>query len=128
MDTGAATFLAWHDRGELRPESDGERRLGTLVSRIGPPPEPQVEVAGYRIDWFWTRFRFGLEYVGSTDHTSAHDRLADTARLHVLHRHGLEIHQVAAGDLRDAEAFLRRLHRLLTERARELGVVEPVLV
>jgi hypothetical protein len=126
-DPGARIFLEWHDRGELVPESHGERHLGRVVCRITPPPEPQVRIAGYRIDWYWPAYRFGLEYQGVTDHRSARKRHADTHRTNNLRRKGVHIHPVHSWDLKDDHRLLQDVLALLAQRAQQLGLPAPAL-
>lgn len=127
-DPGAAVFLEWHERGELVPESDGERRLGRIVCRIAPPPQAQVRVRGFRVDWYWPLYRFGLEYQGVVDHRSAKDRQNDIGRSHALRRADIHILPVSDRDFRYPDALLGEVLRRLTERAHELGLPNPTLV
>lgn len=124
-DPGAAVFLRWFDAGELVPESQGERRLGRLVAGFRPAPEPQVWILRFRIDWYWRLYRFGLEYFGEVDHTTAEARLADTDRFVALQQAGVSLAPVVSADLRDAAEFTAWVRSCLIRRAVSLGLPQP---
>lgn len=124
-DPGAVGLLAWLDDGNEAPESEGERLLGALLAGFDPAPEPQVHVLSYRIDWYWRRYRLGVEYQGDIDHASAAARLADTARFRDLAQAGVAILPVVRGDISDRTHFLAWVHAQLVVRAHELDVALP---
>lgn len=107
---------------------EGERRLGEVLARFDPPPEPQVWVTpSRRVDWWFRSVRFGWEYQGSVDHATVDGRRADQARDEELRRQGIRIGYLTAADLDDEVALLGTVAGALTTRAHQLGVAPPVL-
>ncbi len=107
---------------------DGERRLGTVLGRFDPAPEPQVWVTpARRVDWYFRRIRYAWEYQGSVDHGTVTGRQADAARDTELRREGMRIGYVTDADLADEATFLAVAAGALSARAFELGVDAPRL-
>jgi hypothetical protein len=131
-ELGIRRRLAGHELLEMdgsASESDGERRLGRLLSRFAPSPEPQVWVTpDRRVDWYFRTVRTGLEYQGVTDHASAHGRARDERRDRELRHAGIRLSYVTAADLRDERTLVATVAGLLAARADELGVEAPRLV
>ena len=126
-DAGAARFERLRVDYGLRPESDGERFVGRALAGIDPPPQSQVWVGPYRIDWYWPLYHVGLEYQGGVDHAGATARERDERRAADLARRGVQILTVTAADVRD-EAHLRSwVHAALVVRAHEYGVPLPTV-
>lgn len=107
---------------------DGERRLGDLLARFDPSPEPQVWVTpGRRVDWYFRRVRYAWEYLGSVDHGTAAGREADRERDRQLRRQGIRIGYITDADLRDEATLLATIGGALSARAYELGTAAPHL-
>ncbi len=107
---------------------DGERRLGELLARFEPPPEPQVWVTpNRRVDWWFRSVRYGWEYQGSVDHGTRVGRTRDAERDAELRRDGIRLGYIDDADLRDETALLATVAGALAARAHELGVAAPRL-
>lgn len=107
---------------------DGERRLGRLLSRFRPAPEPEVWVTPHRrVDWYFRSVRYGLEYQGTVDHATGAGRRDDATRDRELRREGIRVGYVTADDLEDQRALLATVAGALAARADELGVRPPAL-
>jgi len=107
---------------------DGERRLGWLLGRFDPPPEPQVWIRPDRcLDWYFRGVRCGWEYQGSVDHGTIVGRRADAVRDVQLRREGVRIAYVTDADLADEATFLATAAATLSARAYELGADAPRL-
>jgi hypothetical protein len=106
------------------PESEFERRLLVVLSRLpGPPPIPQYEVRGRdgrrrRLDFAWPDDRLGIEAVSYLYHSSLGDWSADQSRYVELIAEGWRIIPITWVDLE------QRPHWLLAQiqRARSLEV------
>ncbi len=62
---GACTLRRLYQSGLFELESEGERDAWPLVSRVQPPPEPQVWITPrIRVDFLWAVARYILEYQG----------------------------------------------------------------
>jgi hypothetical protein len=126
---GARFFRELLADGLDRSETDGERRLGTVLQRFDPPPEPQIWVSpDRRSDWYWRLLRLTVEYQGEVDHGFAARRAADLVRDDELAAIGIASLPVTAHDLRDTEAAARWIEAVVVRRAFELGVAAPRLV
>jgi hypothetical protein len=127
-DPAVRAFTALFD-GDLRPESEGERRLGAVLARLRPQPEPQVWVTpDRRVDWYLRALRLGWEYHGGVDHGWAAARTRDRARDHELAAVGIRLLYVTAGDLDDETSLLATIAGAVAVRADELAVPTPRLV
>lgn len=125
-DPGARFFLALYDEDLLRPESEGERRLGRLLLAYEPPPEPQVWVTpNRRVDWFWRDLRLAPEYQGALDHAQAEARLRDRERGGELAALGILVVPVVDADLEDKDGFHRWMDAVLLNRAVARGLEPP---
>lgn len=112
----------------LISESEGERLLAPVLTRIRPRPVAQVWVTpNRRIDWYLRELRIGWEYLGSIDHASADRRRADASRDTELGAFGIRLLYVTARDLDDPLALLATTMSALVVRAEELGVAAPIL-
>jgi hypothetical protein len=125
---GGSTLMTLLDLDRQAATGDGERRLGTILQRFDPPPEPQVWVTpSRRVDWWFATVRYGWEYQGRVDHATPAGRLRDDARDRELRRDGIRIGYLTATDLDDEVALLGTVAGALTTRAHQLGVAPPVL-
>jgi hypothetical protein len=121
-------LLALLELDGLAVESDGERRVGRLLSRFSPAPEAQVWLAtGHRADWFFRDLRLVIEYQGRLDHLGASNRAADREREQALQRIGIATYPVVHEDLDRPEVLLSSLAGALALRAAKLGVPAPRL-
>ncbi len=112
----------------LISESEGERLLAPVLTRIRPQPVPQVWVTPKRrVDWYLRELRIGWEYLGSIDHASADRRRLDGSRDAELGAFGVRLLYVTARDLDDPLALLATTMSALVVRAEELGAAAPVL-
>ena len=125
---GGAALAELLELDDQTATGDGERRLGWLLGRFDPPPEPQVWVRpDRRLDWYFRRLRYGWEYQGSVDHGTVTGRQADAVRDAELRREGVRIGYVTDADLADEATFLATAAGALSARAYELGVDAPRL-
>lgn len=105
---------------------EGERRLGRLLGRFRPSPEPEVWVTPCRrVDWYFRSVRYGVEYQGTVDHATGVGRRSDAARDRELRHEGIRVGYVTADDLEDERTLLATIAGALTARADELGVPRP---
>ncbi len=115
---GGAALAGLLELDDQTATGDGERRLGWLLGRFDPPPEPQVWVRpDRRLDWFFRRLRYGWEYQGSVDHGTVTGRQADVVRDAELRREGVRIGYVTDADLADEATFLATAAGAVTARA-----------
>jgi very-short-patch-repair endonuclease len=135
-------FLAFAEHGTLdsplirksaETESPFEREVFKELTRRGLTLDPQVGVAGYRID-FGVRddkepghYMCGIECDGVAYHSSETARDRDRLRLEVLMDRGWTIHRIWSTDwFKDREGQIERILRLVEEaRARPRKVVAP---
>ncbi len=109
-----------------RATGDGERKLGRLLGRFDPPPEPQVWVTPHRcVDWYFRSVRLGVEYQGSVDHDHPQGRARDRARAEELAQAGVRLLFVTAADLSAPEGLLTHIGSALMARAQHLEVDAP---
>lgn len=128
-DPGAAALRDAFGADDLRSESEGERRLGRVLTKFLPAAEPQVWVTqSRRVDWYFRALRLALEYNGSVDHRGRKARLADARREREVAAAGIRVESFTAADVADETALTARVAALLTLRARELGVPAPIFV
>lgn len=103
--------------------SDLERRFLALVRKSGlPKPAANTFVAGFELDLYWAHERFAVEldsYEYHGGHTSFEQ---DRMRQEDLKLAGIEMTRITAGRIeREPIAVTQRLHRLLTQRRKELS-------
>jgi hypothetical protein len=126
-DPAVVAFLRVVDDDPVT-ESEGERALAPILSRLDPVPEPQVWVTpARRVDFYLRGLRFGWEYLGDVDHRRLEDRRADADRDEELATQGIRLHYVVAADLRNRGAFVAAMMGALAHRADVLGVRMPTL-
>lgn len=128
-------FLLYAERGQLEgleasaaadTESVFEREVLEELTKRGLRLQPQVGVAGYRIDLAVLddetsgRYVCGIECDGAAYHASQTARDRDRLRQQVLENRGWEIHRVWSTDwFKDREGQAERILRLVEEsRAR----------
>ena len=110
------------------PESELERRLLSLLSRLpGPPPVPQYEVGlpggrRVRLDAAYPDIRLGIEADSYVHHSSATDWSADHTRSNALVAAGWRILPVTWGDVHDRPEGLLDL----VARARDTRTVRRI--
>jgi hypothetical protein len=76
-----ASLVELLDLDRQAATGDGELRLGTLLARFEPAPEPQFWVTPRRrVDWWFPTVRCAIEYQGSVDHATPAGRAQDAAR------------------------------------------------
>jgi hypothetical protein len=128
-DPAVIAFREAVGSADLRSESEGERRLGPVLTRLRPLPEPQVWVTPKRrVDWYLRYLRLGWEYLGDVDHGSSEARAADAARDEELAAAGVKLLYVTARDLEDPPALLTSMMGAIVSRADHLGVEPPRVV
>lgn len=127
-DPAVGCFLEALDGAPLRSESEGERLLAPVLTRLRPAPVPQVWVTPRRrVDWYLRELRFGWEYLGPVDHAYVSRRVADAERDEELAAQGIRLSYVTAADLRNPQALLASVVGALAVRADRLGVAAPTL-
>lgn len=126
-DAGAAALYAVLD-GEVRSESEGERRLRPVLSRFDPAPEPQVWVTPRRrVDWYFRPVKVAVEYLGGVDHAYAAGRAADDVRDAELAEQSIRVLYVTDADLHDPDTVLASVAGLLALRAAASGATAPAV-
>lgn len=127
-DPAVKAFLEVMDGDSLLSESEGERGLGGVLTRLDPAPEPQVWVTPHRrVDWYLRLLRLAWEYLGDVDHASVGARHADAVRDDELRLAGIRVLYVTKRDLQDRAALTASVMGAVAARADELGVPTPVL-
>jgi very-short-patch-repair endonuclease/DNA polymerase III delta prime subunit len=127
-------FLLYAERGRLdsaivqaaaQTESPFEREVFTELTQRGVDLQPQVGVAGYRIDFgvrdmeLPGRFLCGIECDGAAYHSSETARDRDRLRQQVLEARGWTIHRLWSTDwFKDRNGQIERLLDLI-ERTRQ---------
>ncbi|MTV25800.1 DUF559 domain-containing protein [Nitriliruptoraceae bacterium ZYF776] len=105
-------------------QSDGEVRLGRVLSRFDPLPSSQAWLTPRRRgDFLFEECRLVVEYDGPVDHTE--DR--DSAWNLEVTSAGFHVVRFRDADLRDEDAVLDRMVVELARRAAQLGVRPPRL-
>lgn len=134
-------FLLYAERGRListvasaaaQTESPFEREVYTELARRGVQLQPQVGVAGYRIDFgvrdeeLPGRYLCGIECDGAAYHSSETARDRDRLRQQVLEARGWTIHRLWSTDwFKDRSGQVERLLDLI-ERTRQKAREEQV--
>jgi very-short-patch-repair endonuclease/DNA polymerase III delta prime subunit len=134
-------FLLYAEHGRLdgsvasvaaQTESPFEREVYTEISRRGIQLQPQVGVAGYRIDFgvrdeqLPGRYLCGIECDGAAYHSSETARDRDRLRQQVLEARGWTIHRLWSTDwFKDRGGQIERLLELI-ERTRQKAHEEQV--
>jgi hypothetical protein len=127
-DPAVGCFLEALEGAPLRSESEGERLLAPVLTRLRPMPVPQVWVTPQRrVDWYLHELKFGWEYLGPVDHDYVSRRLADAERDEELAAQGIRLGYVTAADTRHPQALLATVVGTLAVRADQLGVAAPTL-
>ena len=98
-------------------DSDLERRFLRLAREAGlPRPETQVEVLGFRVDFFWRRIELVVETDGLRYHRTPLQQAADRRRDQALTAAGLTVlrftHGQVAHDRERVKALLAQASRL----------------
>lgn len=103
--------------------SDLERRFRGLIENAGlPVPAMNFNVAGYELDAYWERERFGVELEVYETHGSRAAFERDGARQEDLMLHGIETIRISGPRLeREPPAVVARIVAHLERRRRELG-------
>jgi hypothetical protein len=123
-----ASLVALLELDRQAATGDGERRLGELLARFDPAPEPQHWVTPRRrVDWWFPTLRYALEYQGSVDHGTLPGRSKDATRDRELRQANVRVGYVTARELRDEGVLLATVAASLTAGAHELGVAAPRL-
>jgi hypothetical protein len=127
-DPAVSCFLEALDGAPLGSESEGERLLAPVLTRLRPAPVPQVWVTPRRrVDWYLHELKFGWEYLGPVDHAYVSQRLADAERDEELAAQGIRLSYVTAADTRNMETLLATVVGALAVRADQLGVAAPTV-
>ncbi|MBV8856257.1 MAG: DUF4011 domain-containing protein [Acidobacteria bacterium] len=129
------SFLLYAERGRLdsttasaaaETESPFEREVFTELTRRGLTLQPQVGVAGYRIDFgvrdeeMPGRYLCGIECDGAAYHSSETARDRDRLRQQVLEARGWTIHRLWSTDwFKDRAGQIERLLGLVEETRRK---------
>lgn len=129
------SFLLYAERGRLdsttasavaETESPFEREVFTELTRRGLTLQPQVGVAGYRIDFGVRdeeeagRYLCGIECDGAAYHSSETARDRDRLRQQVLEARGWTIHRLWSTDwFKDRAGQIERLLGLVEETRRK---------
>jgi hypothetical protein len=110
-------------RGPAFTRSGLERRFLDLVQRAGlPQPSMNFFVEGYELDAYWPAERFAVELDTYDYHGSPQAFEADRIRQETLKLAGIEIVRVTGARLdREPMTVMRRLHRLLVQRRRQIA-------
>jgi hypothetical protein len=101
-----------------------ERRFLELTRRAGlPRPSMNLYVEGYELDAYWPIERFAVELDTYDYHGDPRAFEADRIRQESLKLAGIEMVRITGARMaREPEAIAHRLHRLLANRRRELGI------
>lgn len=114
---GAARLRATVEAGDpARTRSEAEERFLTLVRRARlDPPEVNVTLGRYEVDFYWPRSRLAVEMDGMSFHTSRRAFERDRLRDGELAARGVRVVRVTWRQLsREPEALLVRLGRALS--------------
>ncbi len=110
-------------RPEVFTRSGLERRFLDVIRRTDlPQPSMNFFVDGFELDAYWPAERFAVELDTYDYHGSPSAFEADRIRQEDLKLAGIEMTRVTGTRLdREPQAVIKRLHRLLTQRQRELS-------
>ena len=118
----ATAVLEIAEQGDLRMESEGERRLDRIWRPDDPRPEPQVWVhhAGrhYRLDFVFLDSRLAPEYDGRAAHAGDSNRHRDAQRALALAALQIQRLSVTAPMLQDPEDLRVRILTVHEQRLR----------
>jgi very-short-patch-repair endonuclease len=101
-----------------------ERRFLELTRRAKlPQPSMNLYIQGYELDAYWPTERFAVELDTYDYHGSPRAFEADRIRQETLKLVGIEMVRITGARMtREPGSIARRLHRLLEQRRRELGI------
>jgi very-short-patch-repair endonuclease len=95
-----------------------ERRFLKIVAATAlPPPETQVTILGYRVDFLWPSFKLVVETDGLTYHRTPAQQAADRRRDQVLTAAGFTVLRFTNAQVRDEPLVVRRTLRQVVNRA-----------
>lgn len=106
-----------------------ERRFLELVWGSDlPQPSMNLFIEGYELDAYWQLEQFAVELDTYDYHGSPVAFEADRLRQEDLKLAGIEMTRITGARMdREPEAVIARLRRLLTQRQRELGLIQRSL-
>jgi len=83
-------------------ESEAEEQFLTMLRRAGlPAPRTQVEMLGYRLDFYWPQAQFAVEVDGFQWHATRSRFEQDRRKDRVLAAHGIAVCRVTTPEIRD---------------------------